>query len=66
MQQEVLCPVLPTVHPGSRCFDLSHGELDMAILGQLLASTNASNMVAVESRHAEKERQSAYNVQSCW
>ena len=34
----------------------------MAILGQLLASTNASDMVAVESRHAEKQRQRVHTT----
>ena len=34
----------------------------MAILGQLLASTNTSDVVAVESRHAEKERQRVHTT----
>ena len=48
----------------ARCFDLSHGELDMVILGQLFASTNASDMVAVESRHTERERQRVHTMYS--
>ena len=46
----------------AHCFDLSHGELDMVILGQLFASTNKSVSVAVESRHTEKERQKGHTT----
>ena len=40
----------------AQCFDLSHTELDMVILGQLSAFTNTTNKVVVESGHLEKDR----------
>lgn len=44
----------------NHCFDLSHSELDMVILGQLAASTNTSDGVVVSSRHHLKEREREY------
>ena len=41
----------------NHCFDLSHNELDMVILGQLAASTNTSDGVVVSSCHHQKERE---------
>ena len=50
----------------AHCFDLSHNELDIVLLGQLIASTNTSSQVVRESRHLEKERESIHNVLPCW
>ena len=41
----------------AQCFDLSRNELDMVLLGQLIASTNTSNKVVQESHNLEKERE---------
>ena len=41
----------------AECYDLTHTELDMVLLGQLVASTNTSGKVVVESGHLGKERQ---------
>ncbi len=41
--------------------DLSHSELDMAILGQISACTNQSEDVVVESRHVAKGRKHSYS-----
>ena len=38
-----------------QCTELEHAELDMAILGQLMASTNTSFTVSTVARHAESE-----------
>ena len=46
----------------AHCLELSRNELDMVLLGQLIASTNTSNKVAKESRHLEKERERAYTT----
>ena len=46
----------------AQCYDLSHGELDLVILGQLVASTNVSDKVVAESGHLEKERQRQYTT----
>lgn len=43
-----------------QCAELEHAELDMAILGQLMASTNTSFTVSTVARHAESERQRSY------
>ena len=40
----------------AQCYDLSHNELDLVLLGQLVASTNTSEKVVVESGHLGKER----------
>ena len=40
--------------------ELSHGELDMAIMGQLLAFTNTSSEVSTTARHKESERKKSY------
>lgn len=42
------------------CAKLTNTELDMAILGQLMASTNTSTSVSTVARHQEAERQRAY------
>ena len=44
------------------CFDLSHNELDMVLLGQLITTTNTSSQVVRESHHLEKERKRAYTT----
>ena len=46
----------------AQCYDLTHTELDMALLGQLVASTNTSGTVVVESGHLGKERQRVYTT----
>ena len=38
----------------AHCFDLSHYEVDMVLLGQLIATTNSSRQVVRESRHLEE------------
>ena len=45
-----------------QCYNLIRGELDMVILGQLLASTNASDKVVIESEHLEQERQKRHTT----
>ena len=40
----------------------SHNELDLVLLGQLVASTNTSEKVVVESGHLGKERKKAYRL----
>lgn len=39
------------------CCDLSRTELDMVVLGQMMASMNLSETVVAESRHRETTRQ---------
>ena len=46
----------------AQCYDLTHTKLDMALLGQLVASTNTSGTVVVESGHLGKERQRVYTT----
>ena len=41
----------------SFCLELSRSELDMVLLGQMMASMNFSNTIGTESRHAETTRQ---------
>ena len=48
----------------AHCCDLSHNELDMVLLGKLIATTNTSSQVVWESRQLE-ERESIYNIPSC-
>ena len=43
-----------------QCTEQERAELDMAILGQLMASTNTSFTVSTVARHAESERQRSY------
>ena len=43
-------------------YDLTRSELDMVLLGQLMASTNTSEKVVVESGHLEAERKRAYTT----
>lgn len=42
------------------CLELSHGELDMAIMGQLVAGMNTSPTVSVVARHKEVDREKMY------
>ena len=42
------------------CTELSHSELDMAILGQLMANMNSSSTVSTSARHKESERHKLY------
>lgn len=42
------------------CAELSHCELDMAILGQLMAGMNSSSTVSTSARHKEGERHKSY------
>ena len=44
----------------SWCAELTRGELDMAVLGQLMASTDTSLSVSTVARHPEAERQRSY------
>ena len=44
------------------CLELSHGELDMAIMGQLIAGMNTSPMVSVAARHKEVDREKMYTA----
>ena len=46
----------------AQCYELSHNELDLVLLGQLVASTNTSEMVVVDSGHLGKERKKAYRT----
>ena len=46
----------------AQCYDLSHSDLDMVLLGQLLASTNSSDSVVVTSGHLEQERKKNYTT----
>ena len=46
----------------ANCLQLSHNELDMVLLGQLVASTNTSDKVVTESRHTNKERKRGYTT----
>ena len=46
----------------AQCYDLTHSELDMVLLGQLMASTNTIEKVVVESGHLEAERKRAYTT----
>lgn len=46
----------------AQCLQLSRNELDMVLLGQLIASTNTSDKVVQESRHLEKERERTYST----
>lgn len=46
----------------AQCNDLAHNELDMVLLGQLVAATNTSEKVVVESGHLERKRQKAYST----
>ena len=46
----------------AQCYDLTHSELDMVLLGQLMASTNTSQKVVVESGHLEAERKRSYTT----
>lgn len=46
----------------AQCYELSHDELDMVLLGQLMASRNDSDHVVVESHHLERERQKKYTT----
>ena len=39
------------------CLELSHGELDMTIMGQLVAGINISPTVSVAARHKEVDRE---------
>ena len=42
--------------------DLSHTELDMTLLGQLMAFTNLSDGVVVSSKHKTAERKRSYTT----
>ena len=46
----------------SSCLELSHGELDMAIMGQLVAGMNTSPTVSVAARHKEVDREEMYTA----
>ena len=46
----------------AQCYDLTHSELDMVLLGQLMASTNTSEKVVVDSGHLEVERKRCYTT----
>ncbi len=42
------------------CQELPHDDLDLLILGQLLAFTNNSDTVSIESRHSATAHVRAY------
>ena len=42
------------------CAELSHSELDIAILGQLMASVNTSSIVSMAACHKEDEHKKAF------
>ena len=44
----------------SCCAELTHSELDMAIMGQLAAFVNTGSQVSTAARHKEGERKKAY------
>ena len=44
------------------CLELSHSELDMAIMGQLMAGMNTSSTVSTASRHKEVNRDKNYTT----
>lgn len=44
------------------CVELSHNELDLAIMGQLVAGMNTSSSVSVVSRHSEADREKIYST----
>ena len=46
----------------SSCLELSHGELDMAIMGQLVAGMNTSPTVSVAAWHNEVDREKMYTA----
>ena len=46
----------------AQCYNLTHTELDMVILGQLAAGTNTSVKVVVESGHLERKRHKPYTT----
>ena len=46
----------------AQCYDLLHNELDLVLFGQLVASTNTSEKVVVESGHLGSERKKAYRT----
>ena len=43
------------------CNELSRVELDMALLGQIMASSNSADGVVVTSKHKAAERKKAYS-----
>ena len=47
------------------CAELSHSELDMAILGQLMASVNTNSVVSTAVRHKENGCKKVYTSFSC-
>ena len=44
------------------CAELTRGELDMVILGQLMASVNTSTTVSTTARHEASEREKSYTI----
>ena len=46
----------------AQCYELSHSELDMVLLGQLVASTNSSDGVVTMSGHLKQERRKQYTI----
>ncbi len=44
----------------SQCASLSHNELDLVLLGQLMAASNNTDTVVTESGHTETLRQKTY------
>ena len=45
----------------SHCASLTHDELDLVILGQLMALSNCSDVVSTTSRHSPNERKKNYS-----
>ncbi len=48
----------------SQCLSLSHDELDLVILGQIMSNTNLSTATAPNPGHANKQRQKSYSKYS--
>ena len=44
------------------CAELSHSELDMAVMGHLLAGMNTSSSVSIAARHKESDREKVYTT----
>ena len=45
----------------SHCLSLTHDELDMVILGQIMATSNSISSVVTTSRHVNKKRERQHN-----
>lgn len=46
----------------SQCATLSHNELDMVLLGQLMATSNTNDSIVTESRHAVNKKEDIHQL----